>query len=48
MYLEDDQYIVNGGICIMDLKGTGMAHIAEFTPVMLKTMIIASEVRTLI
>lgn len=45
MYLEDDQLMVNGGISIMDLKGTSMAHFTQFTPTIMKKMVVAGQVR---
>lgn len=47
MYIEDDQLTVNGGISIMDLKGSGVAYLGQVTPMMMKKMIVASQVSRL-
>lgn len=45
MYLEDDNFIVAGGVSVMDFKNATMAHFTSITPVQMKKMVVASQVK---
>ncbi|KAJ8726243.1 hypothetical protein PYW07_000941 [Mythimna separata] len=42
-YLEDDAFMVNGCINIIDLDGITMAHFAQMTPTVVKKLIVAGQ-----
>ncbi|XP_022820990.1 clavesin-2-like isoform X1 [Spodoptera litura] len=43
MYLEDDAFMVNGTINVIDIEGITMAHIMAMTPTVLKKLVIAGQ-----
>lgn len=44
MYMDDDNFIVAGGVNIMDFKEATMSHLTQMTPVQMKKMIVAGQV----
>lgn len=44
-YLEDDAYMINGCINIIDLEGITMTHFMQMTPTVLKKLVIAGQVK---
>ncbi|KAH9645180.1 hypothetical protein HF086_005725 [Spodoptera exigua] len=42
-YLEDDAFMVNGTINVIDIEGVTMAHIMQMTPTVLKKLVIAGQ-----
>ncbi|KAJ8729544.1 hypothetical protein PYW08_001125 [Mythimna loreyi] len=42
-YLEDDAFMVNGFINIIDLEGITMGHFTQLTPTLLKKLVIAGQ-----
>ncbi|XP_047041970.1 alpha-tocopherol transfer protein-like [Helicoverpa zea] len=42
-YLEDDAFMVNGMINVIDLEGITMAHFLQLTPSVLKKLVIAGQ-----
>lgn len=47
MYVDDDVFTVNGVVNVMDFKGATMSHFTQMTPLMVKKMIVASQVSEL-
>lgn len=45
MYMDDDIFTVNGIVTVMDMKGASMAHFTQMTPLMMKKMTVATQVR---
>ncbi|XP_075991499.1 alpha-tocopherol transfer protein-like [Anticarsia gemmatalis] len=43
MYLEDDNFLVNGAINIVDLEGITTTHFLQMTPTQIKKLIIAGQ-----
>uniref|UniRef100_A0A1E1WUN0 CRAL-TRIO domain-containing protein n=1 Tax=Pectinophora gossypiella TaxID=13191 RepID=A0A1E1WUN0_PECGO len=43
LYLEDDNFVVAGGVNVMDLRSASMAHFAQMTPVQMKKMVVAFQ-----
>lgn len=44
MYTEDDIFAVNGVVNIVDMKGATISHFTQMTPLMMKKMVLASQV----
>lgn len=47
MYVDDDIFTINGVVSIIDMKGASMSHFTQVTPVMMKKMVVASQVSEL-
>ncbi|XP_063529629.1 uncharacterized protein LOC134740905 [Cydia strobilella] len=43
MYVEDDAFVVCGGVNIMDLQGATMAHVAQASAAMMKKMAVIGQ-----
>ncbi|KAJ2953521.1 hypothetical protein O0L34_g1123 [Tuta absoluta] len=43
MYIEDDNFIVAGGISIMDFQTASMGHFTQFSPLLMKKLVIAGQ-----
>lgn len=44
MLMDDDNFVVAGGVSIMDLQGATMAHFTQMNPVLMKKVSVAFQV----
>lgn len=44
MYVDDDVFMVSGGINVLDLEGATLAHATQMSPALMKKMTVAGQV----
>lgn len=44
MLVDDNNFVVAGGMTIMDLKGATLAHFSQMNPMLMKKMSVAFQV----